>query len=279
MRTKQSARLLIALAALVGLLVLAACQPVMPEDGSTSAAADQTMAATPSVTVADQAITDGMVTVAEVVSQGPGWIVIHAQADGKPGPIIGYEAVVDGANQDVMVQVDAAAATDTLYAMLHTDAGTVGTFEFPGGADVPVKDDAGNVITPAFTMLSDQAEAMPSDTPVLQMASSDELGDFLADSGGLTLYLFLKDEPGVSNCYDTCAEKWPPLLSDGNTTVADGVDEALVGTTERTDGTTQLTYNGWPLYYWFEDYQPGQTFGQNVGEVWFVVSPSGEAVE
>ncbi len=114
---------------------------------------------TPAVTVADQPVVDGKVTVTEVASDGPGWLVIHAQADGKPGPIVGYSRVDDGANRNVEVQIDLAAATSTLYAMLHTDAGAVGTWEFPGGADVPVTV-SDQVVSPAFSLqvLSDEAE-------------------------------------------------------------------------------------------------------------------------
>ncbi|RME44302.1 MAG: hypothetical protein D6796_11960, partial [Caldilineae bacterium] len=103
---------------------------------------------TPSVTVSDQAILKGTVTIEKVVSDGPGWIVIHTQKDGKPGPIIGHAAVSDGENDNVVVQIDATAATATLYAMLHTDAGQVGTYEFPGD-DVPVKV-GDKIVTPPF---------------------------------------------------------------------------------------------------------------------------------
>lgn len=93
----------------------------------------------PSVTVNDQPIKNGTVTVARVVAFVPGWIVIHADADGKPGPILGYTAVKPGENMDVVVNVDEAKATSRLHAMLHVDRGEMGMFEFPGGPDVPVK--------------------------------------------------------------------------------------------------------------------------------------------
>jgi LPXTG-motif cell wall-anchored protein len=113
---------------------------------------------TPGVTVNDQPIVNGTVMVESVVSDGAGWIVIHTQADGKPGPIIGYAQVNAGMNSDVVVEVDGSAATDTLYAMLHTDAGQVGTYEFPGD-DSPVK--AGDiVIAPAF-FVSGTPTALP----------------------------------------------------------------------------------------------------------------------
>lgn len=102
------------------------------------------------VTVADQALTtDNTVTISSVTSSASGWLVIHAQADGKPGPILGQAPVVFGPNSDVVVEIDPAAATDTLYAMLHVDAGTTGEYEFPGD-DVPAQDADGNVVTPPF---------------------------------------------------------------------------------------------------------------------------------
>lgn len=106
---------------------------------------------TPSVTVNDQAIVKGQVVVEKVVSVGPGWIVIHAQAEGKPGPILGFTQVADGENNDVVVEIDPTRATRTLYAMLHTDAGAMGVWEFPGGPDVPVKVDD-TIVTPAFNV-------------------------------------------------------------------------------------------------------------------------------
>jgi predicted lipoprotein with Yx(FWY)xxD motif len=110
--------------------------------------------------------------------------------------------------------------------------------------------------------------------PALGVGQNDALGKFLVGPDGMTLYMFKKDTPGTSNCYDDCAVKWPPLLvPDGmQPTAAEGIAGKL-GTTERTDGTYQVTYNDMPLYYWFKDVVPGDATGQNVGEVWFVVAP------
>ena len=105
---------------------------------------------TPTVVVGDQAIVNGKVTIEKVVSDGPGWIVIHTQKDGKPGPVIGHAPVSAGENTNVVVEIDATRATPTLYAMLHTDAGQLGTYEFPG-ADVPVKV-GDQIVTPAFNV-------------------------------------------------------------------------------------------------------------------------------
>ncbi len=114
---------------------------------------------TPSVTVNDQPIVNGTVTIAEVVSDGPGWLVVHAQKDGKPGPVLGHSAVSDGVNTNVVVEIDVSGATETLYAMLHTDAGTVGTYEFPG-PDGPVSVD-GKIVTPPFKVTGGLPAMLP----------------------------------------------------------------------------------------------------------------------
>ncbi len=122
------------------------------------------VAETPTVTVEDQEIVDGTVTVAEVVAAEDGWIVIHAQADGSFGPVIGHTAVTAGTNSDVVVEIDEAAATETLYAMLHIDAGEIGTYEFPG-ADGPVVVD-GAPVSPAF-MAAGMSAPEPTVAPTI----------------------------------------------------------------------------------------------------------------
>jgi predicted lipoprotein with Yx(FWY)xxD motif len=91
----------------------------------------------------------------------------------------------------------------------------------------------------------------------------------------MTLYLFTQDTPNTSNCYTACATAWPPLLTSGAPTAGSGVTAAMLGTTKRTDGSTQVTYNGWPLYYWANDKKPGDVTGENVQGVWFVITPAG----
>lgn len=112
----------------------------------------------------------------------------------------------------------------------------------------------------------------PKVAPTVSVRSDPDLGDILVDARGMTLYLFTKDETGVSHCYDDCATAWPPLLSDAAPTGPDAVADGL-DTITRDDGGQQVTYNGQPLYYWFKDAQPGDTTGQNVGGVWFIVNP------
>jgi predicted lipoprotein with Yx(FWY)xxD motif len=106
--------------------------------------------------------------------------------------------------------------------------------------------------------------------------SSTDLGDVVVGPSGMTLYLFVPDAQGESTCYDQCATNWPPLTE--TVSAGAGVDASLLGSAERTDGSTQITYNGWPLYYWANDSAVGDTTGQGVNDVWFVLDAAGEAV-
>lgn len=109
----------------------------------------------------------------------------------------------------------------------------------------------------------------------LQLSSSD-LGDILIDADGNTLYLFVPDNQGDSTCYDECEANWPIVAE--LSSVGDGLDAGLLGTTERTTGDTQATYNGWPLYYFGADAAAGDTNGQGVNEVWYVIDADGNAI-
>jgi plastocyanin len=117
----------------------------------------------PSVAVSDQQISGNTVVVSKVVSDGDGWLVIHAEGpDGKPGTVLGQTAVGSGLNSDVVVQIDQKAATQKLFAMLHVDAGEKGAYEFPG-TDVPAKFN-GEIVMQDFTatnVSSQPAEQTP----------------------------------------------------------------------------------------------------------------------
>jgi predicted lipoprotein with Yx(FWY)xxD motif len=123
------------------------------------------------------------------------------------------------------------------------------------------------------------ATSAPVEGSAVMLGKSDALGSFLVDAKGMTLYLYTKDTPNTSACYDKCATSWPPLLTSGDPIANEGVDAGMLGTTTRTDGSLQVTYNGWPLYYFAKDAAPGDTTGQDVGSVWYVVSAAGEKVE
>lgn len=108
-------------------------------------------------------------------------------------------------------------------------------------------------------------------------ASDTDLGSILVDAEGFTLYIFTNDTGGESTCYDACADTWPPVP--GDVTVSPDLDASIFGTTTREDGSEQLTVNGMPLYLYAPDAAPGDTTGQGVGGVWFVVDDTGEVIE
>jgi predicted lipoprotein with Yx(FWY)xxD motif len=113
----------------------------------------------------------------------------------------------------------------------------------------------------------------------INVATDPKLGQILVDGKGMTLYVFLKDAPDQSNCTGSCAQTWPPLLTQGNPTIGQGVDTSMVGGAALADGSKIATYNKMPLYYFSKDTKPGDTNGQGIGGVWYVISPSGQPVK
>jgi predicted lipoprotein with Yx(FWY)xxD motif len=112
-------------------------------------------------------------------------------------------------------------------------------------------------------------------------SSAGSLGTILVDSQGNTLYVFDKDTGTQSTCSGACATAWPPLRADGKPTAGSGADASMLGTTTRSDGKPQVTYDGHPLYTFSSDGGPGQTSGQGVtafGAPWYVISPDGTQV-
>ncbi len=128
---------------------------------------------------------------------------------------------------------------------------------------------------------SKTASASPEATgaAVVSAAQTPKLGKVLVDSKGFTLYLFKKDKGSTSSCYGPCAEFWPPVMTEGKPQSGEGAMAAKLGTTQRKDGTTQVTYAGHPLYTYEEDKKPGDTKGNDLnifGGQWYAVFPSGE---
>lgn len=138
-------------------------------------------------------------------------------------------------------------------------------------ADEPTTTAAPTTTTTAETSTTTTAPAGVT----LELASSD-LGDIVADQDGFTLYLFVPDAQGESTCYDQCAVNWPPLT--GDVALGAGLDDSKLGTVERTDGHTQVTYNGWPLYYFANDAAAGDTNGQGINDVWYALDADGDAI-
>jgi predicted lipoprotein with Yx(FWY)xxD motif len=118
--------------------------------------------------------------------------------------------------------------------------------------------------------------------PAAVDVTSSKLGKFLVDSKGRTLYLFAADTGTSSTCNGACAGAWPPLTTSGKPTAGSGVKASLLGTTKRSDGSTEVTYAGHPLYYYAGDTGAGQTTGQALsqfGAPWYVVAPTGTAIK
>ena len=106
----------------------------------------------------------------------------------------------------------------------------------------------------------------------VKIRHSDQLGNYFTDTEGMTLYWFKKDSPSVSVCTGQCLEKWPIYFRPTVAAPA-GVKESDFATITRKDGKKQTTFRGYPLYYFFKDKKAGDTTGQGVGSVWYVIDP------
>ncbi len=149
---------------------------------------------------------------------------------------------------------------------------------------------AATTTTKAPTTTTSGVKAVPAPAtgtaPIYEVSTGtvSGLGTVLVAGNGFTLYMFAPDkDSGISTCYEACATAWPPLILSGTDApvYGHGVNPDLLGTTKRTDGTVQVTYNGWPLYLWVSDSEPGQATGQainNNGGLWYVLSPAGKVV-
>ena len=131
--------------------------------------------------------------------------------------------------------------------------------------------------------------ATPTPTPIpatpapvtgtaITLRSIGNLGQRLVGANGKTVYFFLGDTGMASTCNGSCAQNWPPVTTMGAPTAAGGVSQALLGTTKRADGATQVTYHGHPLYYFIADTGPGMANGEGLnafGALWEVVNAAG----
>jgi predicted lipoprotein with Yx(FWY)xxD motif len=106
-----------------------------------------------------------------------------------------------------------------------------------------------------------------------KIMTKENVGSYIADAKGKTLYYFTKDSEGKSACSGECLQKWPPYTADKVEPQA-GLNEKDFGVLKREEGTAQATYKGYPLYYFFKDQNPGDTNGQGLNNVWYVVDPA-----
>lgn len=150
--------------------------------------------------------------------------------------------------------------------------------ELPAATASP-EETASPVVTEEVTAEATDPAGIPvtGEETVVRASLSDSYGPILTDEDGVALYLFLNDTQNgdTSACTDEeCVAKWLPFTIDGSPVAGGGVIQSLLGTITREDGTTQVTYNGWPLYY----FSGGSVSGQGEDDLWFLVSPSGEAI-
>ena len=116
------------------------------------------------------------------------------------------------------------------------------------------------------TVSATSTAAAGAEAHQVNLESSPDFGSYLANSTGFALYTYARDAQGggASACYSTCAANWPPFYV-ANLTVAPGLNASAFGAIDRTDGTRQLTYNGWPLYLFVGDHRAGDINGNGVG--------------
>lgn len=120
--------------------------------------------------------------------------------------------------------------------------------------------------------------------PKANLVASDNLAlnaKVVTNQDGMTLYRFDKDstQPPASNCEAACAKQWPPLLVEGKELTFSGIDQSMIGTIKRKDGTKQVTINKWPVYTFNRDSNPGDATGQGMGGTWFAITPDGKKAE
>lgn len=160
----------------------------------------------------------------------------------------------------------------TMFTALALLVSACGTQATPTQAPPPAA-------TQALAATQAPTAATPSGPAMVNVTKNDKFGSILVDDKGMSLYLFTNDTPSTPTCYSKCATFWPPLLTNGKPVGGSGVDASKFGTATRTDGTTQVTYNGWPLYYFAKDKQPGDVQGQGVTNNWYLVAPTGDAIK
>lgn len=114
-------------------------------------------------------------------------------------------------------------------------------------------------------------------TGVVIKTGDSEFGTMLFNDEGQAIYIWELEDSTEAECYGDCAEAWPPVLTDGAPRATGSVRSDLLGTTKRTDGSTQVTYNGHPLYYYAHE-GAGEVKCHNIsthGGLWWVIQPNG----
>jgi predicted lipoprotein with Yx(FWY)xxD motif len=148
----------------------------------------------------------------------------------------------------------------------------------PAGTQSPTTAAPSVSPSPTAPARSPSPEASPATGGLVVRTAGSDFGRMLFDARGQAIYLFDKESTSRAECYGECAEAWPPVLTDGAPRAGGSVRPDLLGTTERRDGSTQVTYAGHPLYYYAHE-GPNQVLCHDVVEFggrWLVVTPAGD---
>jgi predicted lipoprotein with Yx(FWY)xxD motif len=149
-------------------------------------------------------------------------------------------------------------------------------------SETPAASSAEETVAPTPSTAASES-AVPSESAEASgeaavVTADSDFGAILTDAAGMTIYFFANDTEGTSNCEADCLANWPAVEADDSPTAGEGVTAEL-GTIERSDGTQQLTVNGFPAYYFANDAAAGDVNGQGVGGVWWVFGADGEHIE
>jgi len=146
----------------------------------------------------------------------------------------------------------------------------------------PATPDPYDTFTPSQTPASNPttATAAPAAGATALMTADTSLGTIVVDGSGMTVYMYDSDTQGsgTSTCSGACLSAWPAVPGGDAAPTLTGVT-GEVTTITGTDGKPQLALNGWPLYYYVSDSAAGDTTGQGVGGVWWVLNAAGEPVK
>ncbi len=127
----------------------------------------------------------------------------------------------------------------------------------------------------------DPKPTQPTATGLVITTGQSEFGTMLFNEKQQAIYIWELEESSDAECYNDCAEAWPPVLTDGHPQATGEVNNDLLGTTKRSDGSTQVTYNGHPLYYYAHE-GAGEVECHNIsthGGLWWVVQPNGNRAD
>ena len=249
--------------------------PITTTTTSTPATTAAPIAAEPSlaVAVADTAL-------GEILVDGDGNTLYLFTPD-ESGPSV-CNGDCAAAWPPVLGEVAAGTGTDAalLGSAARDDGATQATYNswplYYFARDATPGDTNGQGLNDVWYVITPTGEAIGASAALSVAVADSALGEIVVDGDGNTLYLFTPDESGPSVCNDDCAAAWPPVI--GEVEAGTGIDAALLGSAPRDDGAAQATYNSWPLYYFARDGAPGDTNGQGLNDVWYVLTPTGEAI-